>query len=117
MKRVLPFAIAGLMACTATAALANTTANNSSYEKKTTIIERRSSANPGVGTARTRFTSRISIRQMQEDLRAAGFYSGRIDGRFGPRTSQALKDFQAARGLRVTGRVDAPTQHALMNAG
>ncbi|MGH7299783.1 MAG: peptidoglycan-binding domain-containing protein [Candidatus Rokuibacteriota bacterium] len=36
-----------------------------------------------------------------------------IDGAMGPNTSSALRDFQQAEGLRVTGRVDAETRSKL----
>lgn len=49
------------------------------------------------------------IKDVQARLRDAGFDPGPIDGRFGPRTEAALRRFQAASGLPVTGRIDAET--------
>ncbi|HOD12076.1 MAG TPA: peptidoglycan-binding protein [Candidatus Omnitrophota bacterium] len=49
----------------------------------------------------------------QEALRAAGFYAGAIDGRSGPKTIKAIKDFQKSRGLIVDGRVGRKTLSAL----
>ncbi|MBQ9010588.1 MAG: peptidoglycan-binding protein [Clostridia bacterium] len=44
-----------------------------------------------------------AVYQMQTRLFELGFYSGRIDGRFGPDTTEAVKAFQAANGLTVDG--------------
>jgi peptidoglycan hydrolase-like protein with peptidoglycan-binding domain/TPR repeat protein len=43
------------------------------------------------------------VRALQRGLTHAGFSSGPIDGRYGPRTERAVARFQAARGLRVDG--------------
>ena len=43
------------------------------------------------------------VRVLQRRLAGAGFASGPIDGRYGPRTEQAVRSFQAARGLGVDG--------------
>jgi lipoprotein-anchoring transpeptidase ErfK/SrfK len=50
-------------------------------------------------------------------LDAAGFSPGVIDGRNGSSFKQALKGFQEARGLDVTGKLDTPTRQALLSAG
>ncbi|HEY6745479.1 MAG TPA: peptidoglycan-binding protein, partial [Mycobacteriales bacterium] len=50
------------------------------------------------------------------ELSAAGFDPGPRDGRFGPRTAAALKDFQRAEGLDPTGRTDLETATALLDA-
>ncbi len=49
------------------------------------------------------------IKDVQSRLRRAGFDPGPIDGRLGPRTKAALRQFQAASGLPVTGRVEHET--------
>lgn len=46
---------------------------------------------------------RAEVRTLQENLRDAGYFSGRIDGLFGPRTRQAVLGFQADSGLAVDG--------------
>ena len=43
---------------------------------------------------------------MQRALKAAGYYSGSIDGAFGSTTQVALEDWQAAQGLTQTGSID-----------
>ena len=44
------------------------------------------------------------------------FYNGseRADGEFGPKTKQAVMDFQKANGLEVDGTVGAKTMTALL---
>jgi Putative peptidoglycan binding domain len=53
------------------------------------------------------------IIQMQERLKAAGFDPGRIDGVLGPRTQEALRQYQASRGLPTTGLLDEATRQAI----
>jgi len=50
-------------------------------------------------------------------LDAAGFSAGVIDGRKGTSLTQALKGFQEAKGLPVTGKLDTPTREALLQQG
>lgn len=55
----------------------------------------------------------ISIRQVQTALKKAGFYKGDIDGKQGPRTKEAIRAFQKARGIKVDGVVGKTTWQAL----
>jgi len=55
----------------------------------------------------------ISIKQVQMALKKAGFYKGDIDGKQGPRTKEAIRSFQKARGLKVDGVVGKATWQAL----
>lgn len=48
-------------------------------------------------------------RDIQLALRSAGFDPGSSDGRMGPRTRQAVRDFQVANGLEADGKVGAKT--------
>ncbi len=43
------------------------------------------------------------VRGLQRQLRADGYAPGPIDGRYGPRTTDAVRRFQAAHGLHVDG--------------
>ena len=54
-----------------------------------------------------------AVLRLQHALSAAGFSPGPLDGDFGPKTERALRRFQAASGLPVTGRADAATWAAL----
>ncbi len=53
----------------------------------------------------------------QAALDRAGFSPGLIDGRGGPKTELAVREFQAAHGLPVTGHFDSATNAALDLAG
>jgi peptidoglycan hydrolase-like protein with peptidoglycan-binding domain len=47
-------------------------------------------------------------------LDSAGFSPGVIDGRKGTSLTQAIKGFQEANGLQVSGKLDTPTRQALL---
>jgi len=58
-----------------------------------------------------------TIRQAQQQLKAAGFDPGRVDGHMGPSTRTALSNFQAAHSLPKTGKLDHATQKSLLAGG
>jgi peptidoglycan hydrolase-like protein with peptidoglycan-binding domain len=47
------------------------------------------------------------IKEIQQALKQAGFYSGEPTGRWDKQTIEAMKNFQAAQGLRPTGKITA----------
>ncbi len=51
--------------------------------------------------------------QIQRALENAGFYKGKIDGKIGPRTKEAVRDFQKAKGLNADGVAGSKTWEAL----
>jgi peptidoglycan hydrolase-like protein with peptidoglycan-binding domain len=53
------------------------------------------------------------IRNVQQRLRALGFYRGGVDGLWGAGTQAALERFQQGRGLQATGQVNPATVQAL----
>jgi peptidoglycan hydrolase-like protein with peptidoglycan-binding domain len=53
------------------------------------------------------------FRGIQGRLRNLGFSCGRLDGKPGPRTEAALKEFQHQYDLDVTGKVDGQTRDKL----
>ena len=57
-----------------------------------------------------------AVRQLQQQLKAAGFSPGAVDGKFGAHTAQAVRAFQKASSLPQTGAVDATTAAALAQA-
>jgi hypothetical protein len=59
---------------------------------------------------------RAEVRTLQENLRNAGHFSGKIDGYFGPRTRAAVLGFQADNGLAADGIVGPATWAAFSKA-
>lgn len=53
--------------------------------------------------------SRSEIRQVQQALQKDGFDSGRVDGRWGPETQSAVKQFQQSKQMQPTGKLDEKT--------
>ena len=58
----------------------------------------------------------VDVRGAQQALRSKGFDPGPVDGRMGPRTTAAVRDFQSKEGLSATGQLDADTRARLMAA-
>ena len=57
--------------------------------------------------------SQAEVRQVQERLKELGYYEGDIDGIYGPKTAEAMRAYQQAQGLPVTGALDQETAQAL----
>ncbi len=57
---------------------------------------------------------RSYVAGLQQDLTTLGYYSGPIDGLYGPATVTAVKALQASAGLSQTGIVDPATERALV---
>ncbi len=57
--------------------------------------------------------SKLTTRQVQKALAAAGYYQGNVDGKEGPQTKKAVKAFQQANGLKTDGVAGAATSEAL----
>jgi len=53
--------------------------------------------------------SRDEVNTVQKSLSDKGFYNGRIDGVLGPRTRQAIGEYQQSEKLPVTRHLDAET--------
>ena len=54
-----------------------------------------------------------SIRALQSRLKAGGFYFGEVNGHYDSDTAAAVTRYQIRNGLQITGKLDAPTRHAL----
>jgi peptidoglycan hydrolase-like protein with peptidoglycan-binding domain len=57
--------------------------------------------------------SKSDVRQVQEALNKEGYSVGAVDGVWGPATASALRNYQEAKGLEPTGRLDHDTVLAL----
>lgn len=53
--------------------------------------------------------------EVQTALKNANFYAGQVDGKVGPKTKQAIEDFQKANNLEADGKV-GPKTWALLSA-
>ncbi len=51
--------------------------------------------------------------EIQTALTNAGYYSGKVDGKIGPKTKKAVEEFQKANGLQADGKVGPKTWAAL----
>lgn len=58
---------------------------------------------------------KLSVKQIQRALKNAGYYKGTIDGKMGPKTRMAIKEFQKDNGLRPDGIVGEKTAEKLSN--
>jgi peptidoglycan hydrolase-like protein with peptidoglycan-binding domain len=61
------------------------------------------SVNPAASPARP---SAAVVADIQRELSRRGFYDGVVDGRYGPRTDAAIRDFEQASGLRASTEVN-----------
>ncbi len=59
-------------------------------------------------------SSREVLQQAQRQLKALGFDPGSTDGTFGPQTVAALRAYQQAYRLPVTGRLDETTLRSIL---
>ena len=57
--------------------------------------------------------ARDIIQQAQMHLKLDGFHPGRTDGVFDARTAEAVRHYQAAQGLPVSGLLDEPTRRVM----
>ncbi len=56
---------------------------------------------------------RPSARDIQTALKNAGYYTGAIDGKLGPKSMKAVEEFQRASGLTADGKVGPKTWSVL----
>ena len=58
--------------------------------------------------------SQDEVQNVQQHLQQQGYYkNARVDGKWGPRTREAVESFQQAKGLPSNGQLDQPTLNAL----
>jgi Putative peptidoglycan binding domain len=55
----------------------------------------------------------MQVRQIQQALNSKAFNAGTVDGKWGPRTAAALRDFQQSQNIASNGQLDAMTWSAL----
>ena len=77
--------------------------NSDSYALSVALLGERIAGRPGISArwpADFRLLSRTDRIRLQELLTERGFYGGKIDGRFGPASRDAIHRFQRAMGMR-----------------
>lgn len=57
--------------------------------------------------------NREQVKAAQQALKDKGHDPGAVDGKMGPKTQAALRDFQSKEGLKASGRLDADTMAKL----
>jgi peptidoglycan hydrolase-like protein with peptidoglycan-binding domain len=72
-----------------------------------------SSSGGSLPAAVDQLLARDMIQQAQLQLKVAGYDPGRADGIFDERTSSAVRKFQAANGIPVSGLLDQPTRRVM----
>jgi lytic murein transglycosylase len=85
--------------------------NSDSYALSVALLGERIAGRPGIAMrwpADFRLLSRTDRIRLQELLTARGFYDGRIDGRFGPASRDAIHRFQRAMGMRPADGYPSP---------
>ncbi|MBI2104400.1 MAG: peptidoglycan-binding protein [Candidatus Omnitrophica bacterium] len=61
------------------------------------------------GASASATTTKPTPRRIQTALKNAGYYTGNVDGKVGPQTKQAIKEFQRTHRLAVDGKVGSKT--------
>lgn len=97
--------IVAAVACLLVVGIAAGCSNSTTTAPTTTTTTTTTGASGSVNTVRT----------MQEALTRVGCYHGVVDGIIGPKTKQAIRDFQAATGLTVDG-IYGPNTEGLLTA-
>lgn len=84
---------------------------NSLKEELNSLIEQKNQT--AVKSAKEKSAAEVSAhpatKQVQTALKNAGFYTGNVDGRMGKKTRDAVKAFQKANNLTVSGKVSKKT--------
>lgn len=129
MARSLALISAGvLMAAISGCSHNETSSSNTGYPPPATPTQSQqaaaqtNAANPGSSEATTAGQSatnemsgkpsRSEVRQVQAALNQSG-ERVKVDGKWGPRTSQALRDYQQKNGLQASGQLDDATMQKL----
>ena len=61
------------------------------------------------GIAEPNLLAKPTVEQIQQALKNLSLYQGNIDGKLGPKTKQAIKDFQTQNSLTADGKVGPRT--------
>ena len=82
--------------------------------KEGTKSESGMKSDSGMKSESGRMTGRgEQVKAVQQALKEKGHDPGEIDGKMGPKTQAALRDFQSQEGINASGRLDAETMSKL----
>ena len=70
-------------------------------------------AEPAMAPANVDVNGKPTPKEIQQALKGAGLYDGKIDGNIGPKTKKAIEAFQSQNGLKADGKVGRKTWKAL----
>jgi peptidoglycan hydrolase-like protein with peptidoglycan-binding domain len=70
-------------------------------------------AEPAMAGAPADVTGKPTALEIQQALKNAGLYDGKVDGKIGPKTKKAIEAFQTQSGLKADGKVGRKTWKAL----
>ena len=60
-----------------------------------------------------KYQERLQIAEVQAELSRLGYKVGKVDGKFGPQTAKAIRNFQKDHQLKADGKVSAELLEAL----
>ena len=83
------------------------------YERPDVIFYATRSAVPRGYYSRESYVRDSTEASVQSALARSGYYRGSIDGQIGPQSRQAIANYQAAHGLRVTGNINSSLLRSL----
>jgi len=97
----------------------NSTQNADVTNSEPVVVENSSAASTDVAepamapAPEETVTGKPSNKQIQQALKNAGLYDGKVDGTIGPKTKKAIEAFQSQNGLKADGKVGRKTWKAL----
>jgi murein L,D-transpeptidase YcbB/YkuD len=68
---------------------------------------------PAMAPAPVDINGKPTPKEIQQALKNAGIYDGKVDGNIGPKTKKAIEAFQSQNGLKADGKVGRKTWKAL----
>ncbi len=112
-------------AALAVAGCATTKSSSASLENRVQVLESKVQALEGTSVTSEAPVSferessgataaTMTKKQIQEALKNAGYYDGKVDGKIGPKTTAAIKQFQKDAGLKADGIAGKNTKEKLL---
>ncbi len=109
----------GLTGCLKKTVDENASMESAVTEEAVVDVDRESQASQGKSVsvesaaAQTAVVEKPSVQDIQQALKNANLYEGKIDGIIGPNTRKAIEAFQSQSGLKADGKVGPKTWQKL----